>query len=310
MKSLAAPGRQRGPCAGQQGGPQSGLRARMAALLAASLLLAGCAELGGIFSTEEEGAAPARSGAVRLVERDEEAPEVFQVTEAGLWDGRPSLGGVWVAYPDVRDPERVIIRNPANDSFVIGALFRRERDFPGPRLQVSSDAASALGMLAGQPAQIEVTALRRQQVPEVTPGASAVAAAAPETIEAEGLGPVAAAAAALDRVDAQAGSGTGAPAARPAAAAAPAAAGAPSGTGSPLERPFVQVGIFSVEANARRTGDVLRREGIIPTITEQELRGRKYWRVLVGPAMTRADVQAALATVRRAGYTDAFLVAN
>ena len=43
-----------------------------------------------------------------LVERDVEAPGVFQVTEAGLWDGRPSLGGVWVAHPDVTEPERVI----------------------------------------------------------------------------------------------------------------------------------------------------------------------------------------------------------
>ena len=97
----------------------------------------------------------------RKVERDVEAPEIFQVTEAGLWDGRPSLGGVWVAHPDVTDPERVIIRNPSNGKFVIGALFRRERETPGPRLQVSSDAASALGLVAGAPTNLNVTALRR-----------------------------------------------------------------------------------------------------------------------------------------------------
>ena len=77
----------------------------------------------------------------RLVERDVEAPEVFQVSEAGLWDGRPSLGGVWVAHPDVSERERVIIRNTANSKFVIGALFKRERQTPGPSIQVSSDAA-------------------------------------------------------------------------------------------------------------------------------------------------------------------------
>ena len=90
----------------------------------------------------------------------------FQSPKHGLWDGRPSLGGVWVAHPDVTDPERVIIRNQANGKFVIGALFRRERDNPGPRLQVSSDAAAALEMLAGAPSTLNVTALRREEVAE------------------------------------------------------------------------------------------------------------------------------------------------
>jgi hypothetical protein len=63
---------------------------------------------------------------------DVEAPEVFDITDAGLWDGRPSLGGVWVAHPDATDPERVMIRNTETGSFVIGALFRRERENPGP----------------------------------------------------------------------------------------------------------------------------------------------------------------------------------
>lgn len=96
---------------------------------------------------------------------DVEAPEVFSVTEEGLWDGRPSLGGVWVAHPDVADPERVIIRNMSNGKSVVGALFRRERDVPGPPLQVSSDAATALDLVAGKPQQLDVVALRRKQVP-------------------------------------------------------------------------------------------------------------------------------------------------
>ena len=71
------------------------------------------------------------------------------MTDQGLWDGRPSLGGVWVAHPDVTEPERVIIRNEANGKFVIGALFRRERELPGPKLQMSSDAAAALERAGG-----------------------------------------------------------------------------------------------------------------------------------------------------------------
>ena len=121
---------------------------------------------------------PLSQSTTKLVERDVEAPDVFSETEAGLWDGRPSLGGVWVAHPDVTDPERVIIRNEANGKFVIGALFRRERDIPGPRMQASSDAAAALGMLAGAPVRLNVTALRRE---EVAPPAAETAAEEPQT---------------------------------------------------------------------------------------------------------------------------------
>lgn len=97
---------------------------------------------------------------------DVEAPEVFQVTDTALWDGRPSLGGIWVASADAVDPERVMLENLASGKSVEGALFRRERDNPGPALQLSSDAAEALEILAGQPSEIRVTALRRAE-PEV-----------------------------------------------------------------------------------------------------------------------------------------------
>ena len=127
-------------------------------LAVAALALAGCEKGTGPFAAKPEGAAaeaaPKAQKSTRLVDHDVEAPEVFQVTDQALWDGRPSLGGVWVASPDTKDPERVIMRNPANGRFVIGALFRRERDNPGPTLQISSDAAAALGILAGAPASI------------------------------------------------------------------------------------------------------------------------------------------------------------
>lgn len=123
--------------------------------------------------------------ATKLAQRDVEAPSVFSSTETGLWDGRPSLGGVWVAHPDVTEPERVIIRNTSNGKVVIGALFRRERSQPGPRIQVSSDAAEALGLLAGAPEKLSVIALRREEIEEapVETEAPAVAAEEPATEE-------------------------------------------------------------------------------------------------------------------------------
>ncbi|WP_425300349.1 hypothetical protein [Pukyongiella litopenaei] len=136
--------------------------------LVAAVALAGCAQgIGtGIGLGIGSGAGGAETAA-GVPAGDVAAPEVFQATEAGLWDGRPSLGGIWVAHPDVTDPEKVLIRNAANGRSVTGALFRRERAMPGPRIQVSSEAAAELGMLAGAPVELGVTALR--PAPDPTP---------------------------------------------------------------------------------------------------------------------------------------------
>ena len=142
--------------------------------LATTGLLMGCVENGGKSGTGDSAglaAAPAKKKSGQEVE----APEVFQATDSALWDGRPSLGGIWVASPDVENPERVVMFNPASGKTVTGALFKRERENPGPRLQLSSDAAEALGILAGAPTEIRVTALRKEEAAEAP-----VAEAAPE----------------------------------------------------------------------------------------------------------------------------------
>ncbi|WP_120635868.1 SPOR domain-containing protein [Ruegeria sp. EL01] len=146
---------------------------RLAYLALTFAVLSGCEETLGSTEKPEESA-----GKTELLpqvasgsKRDVEAPDVFEVTEAGLWDGRPSLGGIWVAHPDVTQPERVVIKNTSNNKTVTGALFRRERDLPGPALQVSSAAAAKLGMLAGSPTKVNVVALRREVVEETPPPA-------------------------------------------------------------------------------------------------------------------------------------------
>lgn len=297
---------------------------------------------------DQGGAQSARPGA--LVERDVEAPEIFQVTENGLWDGRPSLGGVWVAYPGVTDPERVIIRNQVNGNFVIGALFNRERDNPGPKLQISSDAASALAVLAGQPTMLNVTALRKEEVPvEPEVPAETVALAAPESVETQPLDaatvtsePVAelpaaepggaaigsgatpgssldalaaaeAAIAAAEKDEKTLGAITSAappPAPRQATAAAAPAAPKPAPVTSGLAKPFIQVGIFSVQANAIQTGDALRLAGIVPTILEGQSSGKTFWRVVVGPSRTSNERSTLMKKVKAAGYSDAYFVTN
>ena len=281
-----------------------GMAARQATALTAlvaALALAGCDSLPGLGKgATDDGAADAvATDGMALVERDVEAPEVFSVTEPGLWDGRPSLGGVWVAHPTVTDPERVIIRNTANDKFVIGALFRRELENPGPALQVSSDAAEALGMLAGSPATLSVIALRREEGP--APTATAITDFdAPEVIAATPLEPTSA--------------DTATPLADPAATQVAAAAPPPAATAVPatsdLAKPFIQIGIFSVEANAEATAERLRSNGMTARVLSQSSQGKSFWRVVVGPAPTADDRAAILTQIKGLGFPDAYAVTN
>ena len=272
---------------------------RMALLAAFGLSLAACDSLPGLGGGADGTAAAdaVATDGMSLVERDIEAPEVFSVTEAGLWDGRPSLGGVWVAHPTVTDPERVIIRNTTNDKFVIGALFRRELENPGPALQVSSDAAEALGLLAGSPTTLSVIALRREEAP--APTATAITDFdAPEVIAEAPL------------EDAPAIAATPLPAAAtPAPVAEPAAppAAVPAST---LEKPFIQIGIFSVEANADATAERLRSNGLTATVLAQSSQGKSFWRVVVGPAPTETDRAAVLSQIKSLGFPDAYAVTN
>lgn len=274
---------------------------RLALTLGGALALSACddAQMPSFLRGSGSGDATAPVASSRTVERDIEAPEVFQVADQGLWDGRPSLGGVWVAHPDARDPERVIIRNEANGKFVIGVLYRPERQTPGPAFQVSSEAAKELEMLAGQPARLNVTALRRAQVP-VDGAAEAPAgevAAAPAIAETP-LDPIAAAAAALDAAEAR-------PAITPAVATQPVR---PAAGG--LGKPYVQIGIFSVQGNADNTAEALRRAGMVPTIIPGKMNGKDFWRVIVGPATTASDRNALLKKIKELGFNDAYFVTN
>ena len=266
--------------------------------------LTACDESSGfqLFPPKDKAASsePVAGQTTKLVERDIESPDVFHVTEAGLWDGRPSLGGVWVAHPDVTDPERVIIRNTSNNKFVIGALFRREREIPGPRLQASSDAAAALGMIAGAPVQLDVTALRRETVPEIPEPVAETENSdlSSGEISESALDPIAGAAAAIDAA---------APTAPP-PTTAPDPVSKP--TKSSLIKPYVQIGIFSVEKNANRTAEQMRSAGMVPTVFEQKANGKTFWRVVVGPAQSKSELNSLLSKVRKTGFSDAYAVTN
>ena len=331
-----------------------------AVLLSTTVLgLAACEDgfnFGGGTSADADAPAPAVSadGAVRDVER----PDIFSTTEEALWDGRPSLGGIWAAHPDVTTPERAILVNETTGQRIAGALFRRERDNPGPRVQLSSDAAAALNILAGQPTEVSIVAVRQEEIeieeqdpvisdeevgedaPEAD-GDAAVAAAAAAAGATEAATPerprgnffqrlfggnrrstAPDTAAAADEVAATESAAapsvetqtldpvtTGAAAAIAAADANDKPAPRPARTEAPsgLRNPFVQVGLFTVEANAFSARDNLRSAGIVPTVLEGSNDNGPFWRVVIGPVTTKDDQAELLAQVKNLGFRDAFL---
>lgn len=300
-------------------------------------LFKGAGQGGGLFNKKKPTAAtPTTNGSIKLVERDVEAPEVFQVTEKAMWDGRPSLGGVWVAHPNSKQPERVIIRNKTNGKFVIGALFKRERDNPGPKLQLSSDAANALGVLAGAPTTLNVTVLRRETITADDGGGSPVT---PETVTTEVLAPTPTAdikSSVLQSVaEAEAKKGTTKtvdiartkspikpvlrstakakpsqkPVVAPKAVATPKLAATPK-TASGLSLPYIQLGLFSVETNAKNTLKSLETRKIPGRLIKSSAKDKTFWRVLAGPAQTKGERDAYLKEIKKMGFTDAYLTKN
>ena len=311
---------------------------------AISIALAGCEEGktpslfkgsgdgGGLFKKKSDStktaataSKPSGEGSIKLVERDVESPEVFQITEKALWDGRPSLGGVWVAHPDSKQPERVIIRNETNGKFVIGALFKRERDNPGPKVQLSSDAANALGVLAGAPTTLNVTALRRETVNVDDGGGSP---ATPETVVTEVLAPTPTENIESAVLKSVAEAETKKPAAKPdtKVAAKPVAAPKPPApkvkaplavapapkpsASSNLSQPYIQLGFFSVEKNARNTLKALETRKIPGKVLKSSAKGKTFWRVLAGPAQTKGERDAYMKEIKKMGFADAYFSKN
>ena len=240
-------------------------------------------------------------------ELEVEAPDVYALTAPGLWDGRPSLGGVWVAHPDATTPQRVVIRGPGGRS-VTGALFRRERESAGPAFQISSEAATALGIPPGTTADLEVVALRREArsvAPPPAPDAAAdpsadpivepAAIAASGTVTAQPLDPAIGAAVAAAAPAPAAPAATPSPAPKPPADAVVVAPGA-------IDAPYVQVGFFAEEEGAEAAAARLKAAGIETRVALAERGSRRLWRVVAGPAETLEARDDLISAIRAEGY--------
>lgn len=282
-------------------------------ITAAAGMLSACVD--GLGTTASVGTTSSvKAGSTRIVTRDIEAPEVFQTTAVAQWDGRPSLGGVWIAAPRITDPERVIIRNPANGEFVIGTLFRRAA--AGDGLQLSSDAAQALDIKAATAVTLDVTALRRAD------GSGAVDPSRPllDSAEAVGRGPAddfaaASLAAAQDaqrlQIPATPVLGTTRPTGTAAVGAQNARATAPTATAAPTAAATaktasggmaIQLGIFSLEANAQRARQLAQKAGLAADIKRETSQGKALWSV------SARGSAADLTKVKALGFPDAYFL--
>ena len=264
-----------------------------------------------------------------VITEDMLAPEAFSITDTALWDGRPTFGGVWIAYPNIETPERVRITNPENDKSVIGALYKRESGFPGPQIELSADAAAALGVIAGVPSDLRVVAMRRVDVevdptiatgpqPMVTPlqrpstrlttpataGAAIIdaPAIAPLTPDVEPAAVVPEAPAANEEtpvVEATTLPPVEAPAEVEATpVAVPPAAADPNST-------FIQVATFESERRAKDAVQKLETAGLTAEIRETKAGSRTHYRVIVGPATSPEAAEIMMSVVREIGFRDA-----
>ena len=236
-------------------------------------LLTGCQDLGGLSTHSSAVTHPGKQG-VQIVERDIEIPEVFETAETALWDGQPTLGGVWVAHPAVQAPIRVILRNPATQTFIIGNLFRNVPAPGTPPIRVSADAARALDMSAGQATQLHVTALKREAVstastttpmPHNSTDTNISVRLQTNILETQGAG---------------------------------------------LKQAYLQIGLFRIEANAANSASILRTAGAPAVVKQSRHKGKIFWRVLAGPCQTVEARNMLRELVRSKGFADAYAVAN
>ena len=54
----------------------------------------------------------------------------------------------------------------------------------------------------------------------------------------------------------------------------------------------------------------MRQAGMLPTVIEQTSQGKKFWRVIVGPATSSSERGVLLKKIKGIGFDDAYPVTN
>ena len=77
-----------------------------------------------------------------------------------------------------------------------------------------------------------------------------------------------------------------------------------------LSKPFIQVGIFSIQNNANKTKDQMLQLKLPVNIFDFQIKRKPYWRVVAGPADTLDSRKNMLNLIKSAGFKDAYFVSN
>ena len=73
---------------------------------------------------------------------------------------------------------------------------------------------------------------------------------------------------------------------------------------------YIQVGAFSLQANARKIGDAIAKQGIPVIIAPLEQNGKTLFRVRAGPALTTQQAEALLVKIQSLGYDTAQIISD
>ena len=88
-----------------------------------------------------------------------EKPKILDISTSVIWDGSQTLGGNWVSHPNIKSPERVLIKNTTNGRSVVGAVFQQTKNLNKGLAAISSDAAKALGISKNNETKLQIVAI-------------------------------------------------------------------------------------------------------------------------------------------------------
>ena len=89
-----------------------------------------------------------------------EKPKILDISATVIWDGSQTLGGNWVSHPNIKSPERVLIKNTTNGKSVVGAVFQQTTSLNEGLAAISSDAAKALNISKNDETKLQLVAVK------------------------------------------------------------------------------------------------------------------------------------------------------
>ena len=89
-----------------------------------------------------------------------EKPKTLNISASVIWDGSQTLGGNWVSHPNIKSPERVLIKNTTNGKSVVGAIFQQTKNLNKELAAISFDAAKALGISKNTETKLQIIAIK------------------------------------------------------------------------------------------------------------------------------------------------------